>query len=58
MMKSKRLTAPESPYTDRLQHNQLFCGKGYPQYLWHAILNLDIVTGGVKYVNFERVIVS
>jgi iron complex outermembrane receptor protein len=48
---------PESPYTDRLQHNQLFSRQAYFQYLWHAIPNLDI-TGGVKYVNFERVIVS
>jgi iron complex outermembrane receptor protein len=48
---------PESPYTDRLQHNQLFSRQAYLQYLWHVIPNLD-VTGGLKYVNFERVIVS
>jgi iron complex outermembrane receptor protein len=48
---------PESPYTDRLQHNQLFSRQAYLQYQWHVIPDLD-VTGGVKYVNFERVIVS
>ena len=48
---------PESPYTDRLQHNQLFSRQAYLQYLWHVIPDLDI-TGGLKYVNFERVIVS
>ncbi len=49
--------APESPYTDRLQHNQLFSRQAYLQYLWRVVPNLD-VTGGVKYVNFERVIDS
>jgi iron complex outermembrane receptor protein len=48
---------PESAYTDRLQHNQLFSRQAYFQYLWHVIPGLD-VTGGDKYVNFERVIVS
>src|ERR1700734_631952 len=48
---------PESPYTDRLQHNQLFSRQAYLQYLWHVIPDFDI-TGGLKYVNFERVIVS
>jgi iron complex outermembrane receptor protein len=48
---------PESPYTDRLQHNQLFSRQEYLQYLWHVIPDFD-VTGGVKHVNFERDIVS
>jgi iron complex outermembrane receptor protein len=47
----------ESDYIDRLQHNQLFSRQAYVQYLWHVIPDLD-VTGGVKYVNFERDIVS
>jgi iron complex outermembrane recepter protein len=48
---------PEAAYIDRLQHNQLFSRQAYLQYLWHVIPDLD-VTGGVKYVNFERDIVS
>ncbi len=47
----------EAAFTDRLQHNQLFSRQGYLQYVWHVIPGLD-VTGGDKYVNFERVIVA
>jgi iron complex outermembrane receptor protein len=48
---------PEANYIDRLQHNQLFTRQAFLQYLWHVIPDLD-VTGGVKYVNFERDIVA
>jgi iron complex outermembrane recepter protein len=48
---------PEAAYTDRLQHNQLFSREAYAQYVWHALPGLDI-TGGDKYVDFERVIVA
>jgi iron complex outermembrane recepter protein len=48
---------PEASYIDRLQHNQLFTRQAFLQYIWHVVPDLD-VTGGVKYVNFERVIVS
>jgi iron complex outermembrane receptor protein len=48
---------PEASYIDRLQHNQLFTRQAFLQYIWHVIPDLDL-TGGVKYVNFERVIVS
>jgi len=47
----------EASYIDRLQHNQLFTRQAFLQYVWQVIPNFD-VTGGVKYVNFERVIVS
>ena len=47
----------EAAYTDRLQHNQLFSREAYVQYIWHVISGLD-VTGGDKYVNFERGIVA
>jgi iron complex outermembrane receptor protein len=47
----------EASYIDRLQHNQLFTRQAFLQYIWHVIPDLD-VTGGVKYVNFERDIVS
>lgn len=48
---------PEAAYTDRLQYNQLFSREAYVQYVWHVIPGLD-VTGGDKYVNFQRVIVA
>ena len=48
---------PESAYTDRLQHNQLFTRQAYGQFIWHVIKDLD-VTAGDKYVNFERAIVA
>ncbi len=48
---------PESAYIDRLQENQLFSRQAYLQYIWHAIPGLD-VTGGLKYVNFQRIIDS
>jgi iron complex outermembrane recepter protein len=48
---------PAAAYTDRLQHNQLFSREAYAQYIWHVIPGLD-VTGGDKYVNFERAIVA
>jgi iron complex outermembrane recepter protein len=47
----------EAAYIDRLQENQLFSRQAYLQYIWHALPGLD-VTGGLKYVNFERVIDS
>jgi iron complex outermembrane receptor protein len=47
----------QAAYTDRLQHNQLFSREAYLQYVWHVIPGLD-VTGGDKYVNFERDIVA
>jgi iron complex outermembrane recepter protein len=47
----------EASYIDRLQHNQLFTRQAFLQYIWHVIPDLD-VTGGLKYVNFQRVIVS
>jgi iron complex outermembrane recepter protein len=48
---------PEAAYTDRLQYNQLFSREAYAQYVWHVLPGLD-VTGGDKYVDFERVIVA
>lgn len=48
---------PQASYIDRLQHNQLFTRQAFLQYIWHVIPDLDL-TGGVKYVNFERDIVS
>jgi iron complex outermembrane receptor protein len=48
---------PEAAYIDRLQHNQLFTRQAFLQYIWHVIPDLD-VTGGMKYVNFERDIVA
>ena len=48
---------PAASYIDRLQHNQLFTRQAFLQYIWHVIQDLDL-TGGVKYVNFERDIVS
>jgi iron complex outermembrane receptor protein len=48
---------PEAKYIDHLQHNQLFSRQAFLQYVWHAIPDLD-VTGGLKYVNFERDIVD
>jgi iron complex outermembrane recepter protein len=46
---------PQSAYTDRLQNNQLFSREAYAQYVWHLLPGLDI-TGGDKYVDFERVL--
>ena len=43
----------QAAYTDRLMDDQLFTRQVYGQYVWHVFSALD-VTGGVKYVNFER----
>ena len=44
---------PLTAYTDRLMDDQLFTRQAYGQYVWHVFSALD-VTGGLKYVNFER----
>ena len=46
---------PEAAYIDRLMEDQLFSREAYIQYVWHVIPGLD-VTGGDKYVDFERVL--
>ncbi|MDB6085757.1 MAG: hypothetical protein JWN43_3638 [Gammaproteobacteria bacterium] len=48
---------PEAKYIDHLQHNQLFSRQAFLQYVWHVIPDLD-VTGGLKYVSFQRVMVD
>jgi iron complex outermembrane receptor protein len=48
---------PQAAYTDRLMEDQLFTRQAYLQYIWHVIPDLD-VTGGLKYVNFERVLAA
>ncbi len=40
---------------DRLMNDYLFTREYYAQYIWHALDGLDL-TGGVKQVNFERVL--
>ncbi len=40
---------------DRLMEDQLFMRQYYLQYVWHAVDGLDL-TGGIKHVNFERVL--
>lgn len=48
---------PEAAYVDRLMEDQLFSREAYVQYVWHALPGLDI-TGGDKYVDFERVLAA
>jgi iron complex outermembrane recepter protein len=45
----------QAAYTDRLMNDALFTRQAYLQYQWHVITDLD-VTGGIKYVNFQRVL--